>query len=101
MSQGSRYRTQRKRHTPPYVPLKYVRLAAGLTLDQVAAKIKTATGSQYTAGALSAMENGLRGVSSDLLTGLEIALSLPAGTIQVDYIPRAPRGKRARPKDDE
>ncbi|WP_083213339.1 helix-turn-helix domain-containing protein [Mycobacterium malmoense] len=96
MPQGSKYQNQRKSKTPPHVPAKYVRLAAGLTLEAVAARIKAQTNRQYSVGAISAIESGTRGGSPELMEAYEAALGLPPGTIRIDYIPRAPRGVHAQ-----
>ncbi|MGE2733793.1 helix-turn-helix domain-containing protein [Mycolicibacterium vaccae] len=90
-----RYQTQRKPKTSPHVPIKYVRLAAKLSIDEVIARIEDRTGRRYTRGAISAIENGHRGASSEVLEALEEAYELPLGAISTDYVPRAPRGRRA------
>jgi transcriptional regulator with XRE-family HTH domain len=94
MPQGSRHKSQREPKDPPYVPIKYVRLAAGLSLEDVSAKIKEATGREYGKGTLSAIESGMRGASSEVLDALEQAYQLPVGSIKTEYVPRAPRRKR-------
>lgn len=81
---------------PPHVPIKYVRLAANLSIDDVLARIKEETGRLYTRGAISAIENGHRGASSEILEALEIAYDLPVGSISTSYIPRPPRVKRSQ-----
>jgi hypothetical protein len=93
MAQGSKYLNQRKPKTPPHVPLKYVRLAAGFSLESVSDTIHDATGRRYGKGTLSAIENGLRGASQELLEALEVAYNLPAGAISTTYAPRAQRNK--------
>lgn len=80
---------------PPCVPIRYVRQAANLTLDEVSLRLKETTGRIYGKGTLSAVESGMRGASSELLEALEVAYDLPAGSIQTEYQPRAPR--RSKP----
>lgn len=90
----AKYRQQREAKVPPHVPIKYVRLAANLSIDSVIERIKEETGRLYTRGAISAIENGHRGASSEILEALEVAYELPVGSITTTYIPRAPRIKR-------
>jgi hypothetical protein len=92
----SKYETQREAKVPPHVPLKYIRLAFDLSIDTVIARIESETGRRYTRGAISAIENGHRGASSEILEAFELAYSLPLGAISTDYVPRAPRVKRAQ-----
>lgn len=90
----SKYERQRQAKVPPHVPIKYVRLAANLSIDAVIDRIRKETGRLYTRGAISAIENGHRGASSEILEALEIAYELPVGSITTTYIPRAPRVRR-------
>lgn len=75
------------------MPIKYIRLAAGLSLDDVSHTIAEETGRTYGKGTLSAIESGMRGASSELLEALEAAYHLPVGSIKTEYTPRAPRRK--------
>lgn len=75
----------------PCVPIRYVRQAANLTLEEVSQRLQESTGRIYGKGTLSAVESGQRGASSELLEALEAAYELPAGSIQTEYQPRAPR----------
>lgn len=68
--------------------LKNLRYAAGFTLDELRDRLQEVTGRTYTRGALSAVENGHRGASADLIAGLETAYGLPAGAIDTNYKPR-------------
>lgn len=68
--------------------LAVLRRVSGLTLDEVCDLVAEATGDRPTKGALSAIENGHRGASAQLITGLEHAYKLPAGSISTSYIPR-------------
>ncbi|MFD9615530.1 hypothetical protein ACFWWS_39865 [Streptomyces sp. NPDC059083] len=63
-------------------------MAAGLTLDAVIDRIEQETGRRYTRGAISAVENGHRGASNELIEALEIAYGLPHGAIDTLYRPR-------------
>ncbi|MDV6275408.1 helix-turn-helix transcriptional regulator [Rhodococcus erythropolis] len=76
---------------PPYVPVRYLRIAAKLTIDETIARIRDETGHSFTRGAISAVENGHRGASAELLRALEIAYDLPPGVIDTTYRPRAHR----------
>lgn len=90
----SKYHDQRELKVPPHVPIKYIRLAAKLSIDDVIAKIETETGRRYTRGSISAIENGHRGASFEILEALEAAYSLPVGAISTNYAPQAPRTKK-------
>lgn len=89
---ASKYGSQRQPKTPPHVPIKYLRLAANLSIDTVIERIQKDTGRRYTRGAISAIENGHRGASCEVLEALEAALCLPIGAISTDYEPRPQRG---------
>lgn len=73
------------------MPLKFVRIAAGLTLEDVSVRIAGRTGRRYGKGTLSAIESGMRGASVEVLSALEAVYHLPAGSIRTDYVPRAAR----------
>jgi transcriptional regulator with XRE-family HTH domain len=92
---------QRKAKLPPRVPIKFIRLAAHLSIDAVIARIHQHTGRTYSRGSISAIENGHRGASSEILEALEVAYSLPLGSISTDYVPRGPRGPRVKSADVE
>ena len=84
----SRYRRQRPRRTPPTVRLRDVRLAHRLTLDEVRERIAALLPpgqTPPTRGALSAVENGHRGVSAELADLLASVYGLPPGAILTDY----------------
>lgn len=91
-----RYSNQRDRRTPPHISLRDLRLAlkkhdpdSGWDLDDVCDRVEAITGDRPARGTMSAIENGVRGVSAELLSALEQAYKLPAGTITTDYTPRA------------
>ena len=96
MTQGRATSGQREAKPPPYVPVRYVRIAAGLTLEDVSLKIAETSGRQYGKGTLSAIESGMRGASSEVLEALEVVYDLPVGSIKTEYTPRAPRRKAAK-----
>ncbi|WP_280265373.1 helix-turn-helix domain-containing protein [Nocardia wallacei] len=74
--------------TPPHVPIGCIRVAVGLTLDQLIERIEDETGRRYSRGAISAVENGHRGASLGLIAALELAYGLPSGAISTHYRPR-------------
>lgn len=90
-----RYAQQRERRTPPHVSLQMLRLAlkqhdpeGGWDLDDVCERIEANEGDRPARGTLSAIENGVRGVSTELLGALERAYGLPTGSITTAYTPR-------------
>lgn len=78
--------------TPPHAPLRAIRQAAGLTLEQVGQRI-TQEFPEITAsrGTLSAIESGARGASDLMLRALERAYGIDEGSLTTDYIPRGDR----------
>lgn len=91
-----RYDRQRERRTPPHISLQTFRLAlkrlapeGRWDLDDICDLIEAAHGDRPARGTLSAIENGVRGASAQLLAALEEAYQLPAGSITTDYTPRA------------
>ena len=86
---ANRYQNQRTKVAPPHVSLGDLRAACGLTLDEVCARYAEATGKTLSRGALSGIEHGHRGASSDTLAGLEAAYGLRAGAITTTYQPRS------------
>lgn len=92
MPQGSsRYTRQRDKVVPPHVTIGDLRVAMGMTIDEVTDRIEKETGRVVTRGAISAVENGHRGASDELLRSLEIAYGLHDGAITTTYRPRATR----------
>ena len=81
----SKYEAARKMRTPPHVSIRTLRMVAGLTLDQLIARMEEATGRSYSRGAMSAVESGLRGASAELVEALELAYGLDAGSIDTNY----------------
>lgn len=78
-----------RRVTPPHVSLKSLRRACGLTIDELAARVETTTGRKAPSrGALSAIENGVRGASGQLLADIAAAYGLAPEEITTTYLPR-------------
>lgn len=65
-----------------------LRRVSGLKLDEVCDQIEDITGDRPTKGALSAIENGHRGASAELLAALEMVYGLQPGDITTTYVPR-------------
>jgi len=88
-SPRGKYAAQRNRVVPPHVSLAALRTACGLTIDKVIERI----GEEFpelhpTRGAISAIENGHRGASEQMLEALCAAYGLPSGAITTQYVPR-------------
>lgn len=90
-SERARYAPQRKKVTPPHVSLGDLRVAVGITIDELLDRLEDAAGKRYTRGAISAIENGHRGASDDLLEALSVAYGLRTGAVTTEYEPRAAR----------
>jgi transcriptional regulator with XRE-family HTH domain len=89
MPKASKYENQRPRRIPPHVSLVHLRAAAGLTIDQLIARMQQEFPElQTTRGAISAIEHGHRGASEQMLAALCAAYGLPADAIVTDYQPR-------------
>lgn len=58
-------------------------------IDDICDEVEAITGDRPARGTVSAIENGVRGASAELLAALEKAYKLPAGAITTDYTPRA------------
>lgn len=83
--------TTRDRVQPPVAPLAALRRSHGLTFPQLIARIEERTGHTYTKGALSGLENGHRGASTQLLEDVAAAYGLTVDDLWVAYAPRAAR----------
>lgn len=76
--------------TPPHVPLRALREAMGLTLDQVIGRINQEFPELTPSrGSISAIESGARGASAQMLRALAVSYGLTPGSITTDYEPRA------------
>jgi transcriptional regulator with XRE-family HTH domain len=86
----TKYEAQRTKRTPPHVSLADLRAAVGLTLDEVATRMAQEFPEMPTPsrGALSAIENGHRGASVQMLSALCAAYGLRNGAITTNYEPR-------------
>lgn len=84
----SKYESKRGSKIPPHVSIKYLRIAAKLTLDQAIERMAYETGRRYSRGAISAVENGLRGASVELIEALALAYGIPPEVIDTKYQPR-------------
>lgn len=89
----SRTRSPRRRRTPPSItlPIGDLRLALGLTLDDVRMRIAQFLPEEVpppTRGAISAIEHGHRGASAEMVELLARAYGLPVECLSVDYTPR-------------
>lgn len=87
------YDKQRPKVQPPVIRLGDIRASHGLTQDAVCQQVSAITNKTFTKGALSAIEKGHRGASAETLAALEVALHLPAGSLQVAYEPSHDRRK--------
>lgn len=84
---------QREKLVPPHASLVVIRKLMHLSLDDVAARIEEITGRRPTRGALSAIENGHRGASNEMLSDLERAYGLEPGSLTTAYRPRTRHGE--------
>lgn len=84
----TKYEKQRDRRTPPHVSLRELRAVSGKTLDVVCELASEELSRPLTRGALSAIENGIRGASAEVLNALEVAYGLRPGALVTDYQPR-------------
>lgn len=83
------YLKQRPKVVPPHASLRSLRKVSGMTLDRVCELANEADPKlTLTRGALSAIENGHRGASSDVIAALEAAYDLEPGSLDVNYQPR-------------
>lgn len=88
----SKYRARPPRRTvsPPHVSLRDLRLATGMTLDDVITRIREEFPelTPPSRGTLSAIETGARGASGHMLAALCSAYGLRPDAIVTDYEPR-------------
>lgn len=90
MTNSAKYHRQRTTKTPPHLTIKSLRDALGLTIDQVIARVQEEVeGITLTRGHVSAIENGHRGASQQLLDAMCSAYGLPAGALVTDFMPRS------------
>ena len=85
----SKYANQRVRIVPPHVSLQSLRVATGMTLDELCERVGEVTGKEPPKrGTMSAIENGIRGASSELLDAIALAYGLQPGSVTTTYRPR-------------
>lgn len=84
-----KYTEQREPRTPPHVSTKVLRIALKMRQRDVCDRVEEISGDRLTEGALSAIENGLRGASAELLAVLEQVYGLEPGSITTTYVPRS------------
>lgn len=89
----AKYRNQREPVSPPVVPLAVGRKLAGLTLQDVCDHINAEFEfpRKVERGTISAIENGIRGASAEMLVAIASALGISADVIDTAYEPRRAR----------
>lgn len=90
MPTKTRYDSQRERRVPPHAPLAEIRSALGLTMDAVIDRMQE-QGVTLSRGGLSAIENGHRGASTEVLAALGVSLGMKPTALTVSYEPRERR----------
>lgn len=84
-----RYPEPRPKKSPPHAPISALRLALGLTQEDVCRGVNEyIPEARVTRGTISAIESGAKGVSTAMLAALEHAYGLPEGTLVTEYVPR-------------
>lgn len=83
----------RQQFLAPYIPLAVLRKKMQLTLTAVAARIFEETGVQTDRGTLSAIENGHRGASVEMIEALANAYGIDPIFIDTQYVPRRRPGR--------
>lgn len=92
-SNASRYAKQRPNVSPPVVPLSVARKIGNKTLQDVCDHINREFDfpKQVERGTISAIENGHRGASIEMLLAIASALGITADDIDTQYEPRRSR----------
>lgn len=81
--------------TPPHADLTALRKAAGLTMDALCVRINQEFPElKVKPGTISAIENGHRGASQQMLNAICAAFRIPPGSLTTDYAPKA-RGPKS------
>ncbi|MEH3135918.1 MAG: helix-turn-helix transcriptional regulator [Mycolicibacterium neoaurum] len=85
-----RYANQRTKVPAPMVPLAILRKSQGITLQAVCDHINAEFSFKRPVerGTISAIENGHRGASAQMLAAIASALNIPNGSIDTQYEPR-------------
>lgn len=85
---ADKYGTQRAPKNPPHIALKYARVIAGITAEELCRRIREEDPTlNPTRGTISAIESGTRGASPRMLAAIAAAYGLPADAIVTDYEP--------------
>lgn len=88
MPATNRYDKQRAKVPPPHMALGDVRAAVGITLETLVDRIQDVSGITTSRGVLSAIENGHRGASAELLKAIALAYGVRPEAITTTYSPR-------------
>ncbi|GLE59581.1 hypothetical protein NJBCHELONAE_48940 [Mycobacteroides chelonae] len=95
----NRYETQRDSVGIPVVSLAVLRKSLNITLQAVCDHINDNDEShdpkRVERGTISAIENGHRGASVEMLAAIADALKIPVEAIQTDYVPIHRRSSKA------
>ncbi|WP_052541376.1 helix-turn-helix domain-containing protein [Mycobacteroides abscessus] len=95
---GNRYQVQRDYVEVPVVSMQVLRKAKKLTLQAVCDHINNE--SEYPRkverGTISAIENGHRRASAEMLRAIADALQIPVDVIKTQYTPRATKARASR-----
>ncbi|WP_454199506.1 helix-turn-helix domain-containing protein [Nocardia sp. Marseille-Q1738] len=83
---------KRPRVSAPHVPLSVLRKKMRLTLEAVCERIYEETGMRPERGTLSAIENGHRGASAQMIEALALVYDIPVSAIDTQYSPRNRQG---------
>ncbi|CPR89721.1 helix-turn-helix domain-containing protein [Mycobacteroides abscessus] len=91
---ASRYMSQRVKTPVPMVPLSVARRTKGLTLQAVCDHINNefSFSKPVERGTISAIENGHRGASVQMLAAIASAIGIESAEIDTQYEPRQRRG---------
>lgn len=87
-------KSNRQEVLAPYIPLAVLRTKMQLTLTAVAARIFEETGVHTDRGTLSAIENGHRGASQEMIAALAAVYGIDPTCIDTQYVPRRRPGGR-------
>lgn len=81
--------SRNRQPTPaPYIPLAVLRAKLQLTLTAVCTRIYEETGIKTDRGTLSAIENGHRGASIEMINAIAAIYGIDPDVIDTQYVPR-------------
>lgn len=87
-------RTPRDLRQPPFVELAGIRRLLGLKQAEICEKVAVLIGvPSFSVGSFSAIENGHRGASPEVLAAIQTALGLHAGDLKTAWEPSHSRRK--------